>query len=154
MNIVLFEPEIPQNTGNISRTCVVTGTKLHLIEPMGFSVGDKQVKRAGLDYWSLLDLEMHKNFMEFEEKYADRPMYFLTTKGQRTYSEIEFEEDAFLVFGKESAGFPACIHEKYPDRRFRIPMICHEKARSLNLSNSVCVVLYEALRQQGFKNLV
>lgn len=153
MNIVLFEPEIPQNTGNISRTCVVTGTKLHLIEPMGFSVDDKQVKRAGLDYWSLLDLEMHKSFADFEKKYGDRPLYFMTTKAESTYSEIDFEEDAFFVFGKETAGFPPYIHEKYADRRFRIPMISHEKARSLNLSNSVCIVLYEALRQHGFPNL-
>jgi tRNA (cytidine/uridine-2'-O-)-methyltransferase len=153
MNIVLFEPEIPQNTGNISRTCVVTGTKLHLIEPMGFTVDDKQVKRAGLDYWSLLELEIHKSFAAFEAKYKDYPLYFLSTKGRRIYSEIPFEEEAFLIFGKESAGLPSTIHEKYEDQRFRIPMIQHEKARSLNLSNSVSIVLYEALRQNGFPNL-
>ncbi|QSX08205.1 tRNA (cytidine(34)-2'-O)-methyltransferase [Alkalibacter rhizosphaerae] len=154
MNIVLFEPEIPQNTGNISRTCVVTGTRLHLIEPMGFSVSDKQVKRAGLDYWSLLDLEVHRDFPSFEEKYGNHPFYFLSTKGEKRYDEIEFEEDAFLIFGKESAGFPSYIHEKYAPQRFRIPMIPNEKARSLNLSNSVGIVLYEALRQQGFHDLV
>lgn len=154
MNIVLFEPEIPQNTGNVARTCVVTGTKLHLIEPMGFSVSDKWVKRAGLDYWSLLDLEIHENFQVFVDKYGKHPFYFLTTKGQKVYSQIPFERDAFLIFGKESAGFPKEIHDAYEDRRFRIPMTNHEKARSLNLSNSVSVVLYEALRQQGFPDLV
>lgn len=154
MNIVLFEPEIPQNTGNVARTCVVTGTKLHLIEPMGFSVSDKWVKRAGLDYWSLLDLEIHENFQAFVDKYGEHPFYFLTTKGQKVYSQISFEQDAFLIFGKESAGFPKEIHDAYKDRRFRIPMANHEKARSLNLSNSVSVVLYEALRQQGFPDLI
>lgn len=154
MNIVLFEPEIPQNTGNVARTCVVTGTKLHLIEPMGFSVSDKWVKRAGLDYWSLLDLEIHENFQAFVDKYGKHPFYLLTTKGQKVYSQISFEQDAFLIFGKESAGFPKEIHDAYEDRRFRIPMANHEKARSLNLSNSVSVVLYEALRQQGFPDLL
>lgn len=154
MNIVLFEPEIPQNTGNVARTCVVTGTKLHLIEPMGFSVSDKWVKRAGLDYWSLLDLEIHENFQTFVDKYGKHPFYLLTTKGQKVYSQISFEQDAFLIFGKESAGFPKEIHDAYEDRRFRIPMANHEKARSLNLSNSVSVVLYEALRQQGFPDLL
>jgi len=153
MNIVLFEPEIPQNTGNIARTCVVTGAKLHLIEPMGFNVNEKQVKRAGRDYWDLLDLEIHCDFEAFEKKYAGKPFYFMTTKSSKIYTEIKFEEDSFLIFGKESAGLPLEIHEKYKDNRFKIPMIDNPKARSLNLSNSVSIVLYEALRQNAFPDM-
>ena len=153
MHIVLFEPEIPQNTGNIARTCVVTGAKLHLIEPMGFNVNEKQVKRAGLDYWDLLDLEIHCDFEAFEKKYAGKPFYFMTTKSSKIYTEIKFEEDSFLIFGKESAGLPLEIHEKYKDNRFKIPMIDNPKARSLNLSNSVSIVLYEALRQNAFPDM-
>ncbi|MBF7097222.1 tRNA (cytidine(34)-2'-O)-methyltransferase [Alkalibacter mobilis] len=153
MNIVLFEPEIPQNTGNIARTCVVTGSRLHLIEPMGFRINEKQVKRAGLDYWDLLDLEIHRDFGAFEEKYAGNTFYFMSTKGDKFYSDIKFEENDFIIFGKESAGLPQEIHEKYSENRFRIPMVKNEKARSLNLSNSVAIVLYESLRQRGFNNL-
>jgi tRNA (cytidine/uridine-2'-O-)-methyltransferase len=154
MNIVLFEPEIPQNTGNIARTCVVTGAKLHLIEPMGFRIDEKQVKRAGLDYWDLLDLEIHDDFKAFEKKYEGSPFYFMTTKSSKFYTDIKFEEDAFLIFGKESAGLPPKIHEKYNENRFKIPMIDNPKARSLNLSNSVGIVLYEALRQNSFPDML
>lgn len=154
MNIVLFEPEIPQNTGNIARTCVVTNTRLHIIQPMGFSLSEKQLKRAGLDYWELLDLEIHEDFQAFENKYQGAKFYFMTTKSEKKYSDIAFDKDCFLIFGKESAGLPAYIHEKYPENRFRIPMINDPKARSLNLANSVNIVLYEALRQNDFPDLL
>lgn len=151
---MLFEPEIPQNTGNIARTCVVTNTRLHIIQPMGFSLSEKQLKRAGLDYWELLDLEIHEDFQAFEDKYQGGKFYFLTTKSEKKYSDITFDKDCFLIFGKESAGLPASVHEKYPGNRFRIPMIDHPKARSLNLANSVNIVLYEALRQNDFPDML
>lgn len=154
MNIVLFEPEIPQNTGNIARTCVVTSTRLHIIQPMGFSLSEKQLKRAGLDYWELLDLEIHEDFQAFENKYQGAKFYFMTTKSEKKYSDIAFDKDCFLIFGKESAGLPAYVHEKYPENRFRIPMINDPKARSLNLANSVNIVLYEALRQNDFPDML
>ncbi|HCX64847.1 MAG TPA: tRNA (uridine(34)/cytosine(34)/5-carboxymethylaminomethyluridine(34)-2'-O)-methyltransferase TrmL [Eubacteriaceae bacterium] len=153
MEIVLYQPEIPQNTGNIARTCVITNTPLHLVKPLGFDLSERSVRRAGLDYWELLQLEIHENFEEFEEKYRGRPMYFLTTKATKCYADIDYEEDGFLIFGKETAGLPEELHRKYRENRFRIPMIEHEKARSLNLSNCVNVVLYEVLRQHGFKGL-
>lgn len=154
MNIVLFEPEIPQNTGNIARTCALTGSRLHLIEPLGFLINDKAVRRAGLDYWDLLDLSVYVNFDEFLEKNSNPNLYLMTTHAQKHYSDIDYDADAFLLFGKESAGLPDEIHKAYPDNRFRIPMLPNEHARSLNLSNSVAIVLYEAFRQHQYMNLI
>ncbi|MBM7561083.1 tRNA (uridine(34)/cytosine(34)/5-carboxymethylaminomethyluridine(34)-2'-O)-methyltransferase TrmL [Fusibacter tunisiensis] len=153
IHIVLYQPEIPPNTGNIARTCAITGTKLHLIKPLGFSIDDKHLKRAGLDYWSHLDLEVHASMDAFLQKYGEKPLYFATTKTTQYYDEIEFEEEAFIIFGRETSGLPPEIHEAYWERRFKIPMMQHEDLRSLNLSNSVAVILYEALRQRGFKGL-
>lgn len=151
MNIVLLEPEIPYNTGNIGRTCVATGSSLHLIEPLGFSIDEKSVRRAGLDYWSELDLHVYKNFEEFLEKNNHPKIYMGTTKALHTYVEVEYEEDAFIMFGKESAGIPEEILLKYRDTCVRIPM--ESEIRSLNLSNSVSIILYEALRQNNFHNM-
>ena len=154
VNIVLYQPEIPQNTGNIARSCAATGASLHLIKPLGFSIDDKYLKRAGLDYWSLLDLHVYENIDEFFEKNSNGSFYFSTTKGVKNYTDFVFEENPFIIFGKETAGLPKEILEKYRERTMRIPMVNVEKARSLNLSNSVAIVLYEALRQQGFLNLI
>ncbi|MGL4607213.1 MAG: tRNA (uridine(34)/cytosine(34)/5-carboxymethylaminomethyluridine(34)-2'-O)-methyltransferase TrmL [Eubacteriaceae bacterium] len=153
MNIVLYQPEIPQNTGNIARTCALTNTKLHLIKPLGFSLEEKHLKRAGLDYWDLLDLSLYNSFEEFICLNEGLKLYLLTTKAEKNYTEIEYDENAFLMFGKETAGIPKEIHDAYLENRFRIPMISHEKARSLNLANSVNIVLFESLRQNGFANL-
>lgn len=150
INIVLYQPEIPPNTGNIARTCAITGSKLHLIKPLGFSIEDKHVKRAGLDYWEYLSLEIHESEKDFFEKYGDKKLYFATTKASAYYDEFVFEDECFIVFGRETSGLPAYIHEKYPDFRFKIPMKKNENLRSLNLSNSVAIVLYEALRQNDF----
>lgn len=153
LNIVLFEPEIPQNTGNIARTCVVTDTRLHIIKPMSFSIDSKAVKRAGLDYWSLLDITVYENLEDFFEKTAGGRYYFATTKGNKTYSDVKYKDEDYIMFGKETAGLPDIIHKTYPDSCMRVPMKNIEKARSLNLSNTVAVVLYEALRQLDFLNL-
>lgn len=148
LNIVLVEPQIPQNTGNISRTCAATGSTLHLIEPLGFSVDDRALKRAGLDYWHLLDIYYYSCLEEFFEKNKEGDFYFSTTKGNILHSQISYTENSFLFFGKETAGLPDNLLEKYPDRCIRIPII--KGARSLNLSNSVAIVVYEALRQVGY----
>lgn len=153
MNIVLFEPEIPQNTGNIARTCAATGSRLHLIKPLGFSIDEKAVKRAGLDYWDLLDITVYENVEEFFEKNRGVRLYFSSTKAEKNYTEFEFKENDFLVFGRETSGLPQWIMEKYRDSLMRIPMVDLEQARSLNLSNAVAIVLYESLRQNSFKNL-
>lgn len=153
LNVVLFEPEIPQNTGNIARTCVATGTNLHLIRPLGFSLDDKYLKRAGLDYWDLLKIYYYDSIDELMEKYKDRSFYFVTTKGTKTYSAFNFKDEDFLVFGKETAGLPKDLLENNREKTMRIPMVDVEKARSLNLSNSVSIVLYEALRQLDFPSL-
>lgn len=150
INIVLFEPEIPPNTGNIARTCALTGSKLHLIEPLGFSIEDKQLKRAGLDYWHLLGVEIHKNINDFFEKYPDGKYFFSTTKTEQHYTDVKYTDDCFIIFGKETAGLPNEIHEHYPERRIKIPMLDHKDVRSLNLSNAVAIVAYEALRQLEF----
>lgn len=150
INIVLFEPEIPPNTGNIARTCALTGCKLHLIEPLGFSIDNKHLKRAGLDYWHLLEVEVHKNINEFFNKYPDGEYFFSTTKTEQLYTDVTYKEDCFIIFGKETAGLPDEIHEHYPERRIKIPMLDHEDVRSLNLSNAVAIVAYEALRQLEF----
>lgn len=154
MNVVLYQPEIPQNTGNISRTCALTETSLHLIKPLGFSLDEKHLKRAGLDYWNLLDLYIYESFEDFKEKNCKSQIYLLTTKAEKLYDAIEYDDNAFLMFGRETSGIPASIHEAYPDNRFRIPMRNHENARSLNLSNAVSIVLFEALRQHNFQGLI
>ncbi|WP_352417968.1 tRNA (uridine(34)/cytosine(34)/5-carboxymethylaminomethyluridine(34)-2'-O)-methyltransferase TrmL [Proteiniborus sp.] len=154
LNVVLVEPEIPQNTGNIARTCAATGSSLHLVKPLGFSIDDKHVKRAGLDYWSLLDLHVYENLEEFFQKNDISKFYFATTKGRQSYTDFTFEEGAFLLFGKETAGLPKEILSKYPEKTMRIPMVKDERARSLNLSNSVAIIVYEVLRQLNFPELI
>lgn len=151
LNIVLVEPEIPQNTGNIARTCAATGSKLHIVKPLGFEISDKHLKRAGLDYWYLLDITYYENIGEFFEKNSDGSFYFSTTKAPRPYTDAKFKDGDYLVFGKETKGLPEPLLEKNLERCIRIPMI--SDARSLNLSNSVAVIVYEALRQTGFKSL-
>lgn len=150
--MVLVEPEIPGNTGNIARLCAATGSKLHLVKPLGFSVEDKYLKRAGLDYWHLLDIEYHENFNELLAKYQDHKFYFSTTKAKKAYSEFEFAFDDFIVFGKETAGLPKDLLDQNKETCFRIPMT--KDARSLNLSNAVAIVVYEVMRQQNFKFMV
>lgn len=151
MNIVLLEPEIPQNTGNIARSCAATGAALHLIEPLGFELSDRYLKRAGLDYWELMELRVYKDFGHFMEKNPAASLWFLTTKAQRNYAQVEYGPDDFLVFGRETKGLPEALLAANYERCLRIPM--REQARSLNLSNSVAIVLYEALRQRGFPEL-
>jgi len=151
MHVVLVEPEIPQNTGNIARTCAATGTVLHLVKPLGFSISDKHLKRAGLDYWHLVEVHVHESFAELQAQYPDGVYYYLSTKGPKRYTDVTYHYDDFLVFGKETAGLPEELLKQNWERCLRIPMI--NEARSLNLSNSVAIVLYEALRQQGFPNL-
>lgn len=151
LNIVLFEPEIPANTGNIGRTCVATDTRLHLIEPLGFRLNEKSIKRAGMDYWEDLDVTRYINFEDFLEKNGNPKIYMATTKAKNVYSDVSYEEDAYIMFGKESAGIPEEILVRYPETSIRIPMA--GDARSLNLSNSVAIVLYEALRQQKFQSM-
>ena len=151
MHVVLLEPEIPANTGNISRTCAVTGCSLHLIRPFGFSVDDKHLKRAGLDYWDKLDLHYYDNWQHFANTWPGRTMYFASTHGTKSYHEMHYQEDDFLVFGKETAGLPKPLLAANAERVIRIPM--GKDIRSLNLSNSVAIILYEALRQQGFPHL-
>lgn len=151
MHIVLVAPEIPQNTGNIARTCALTGSKLHLVKPLGFSLEDRYLKRAGLDYWDKVEVRVWENFYEVEEFLAGRNIYLATTKGARFYHEVKYTVDDVLVFGCETKGLPDYILERYPENRIRIPMI--NIGRSLNLSNSVAIILYEALRQTGFRGL-
>ncbi len=151
MNIILHQPEIPQNTGNIGRTCVATGTALHLIEPLGFRLDEKSIKRAGMDYWQHLKVHRYMNFQEFLEKNPNAKIWMATTKAKHTYSDVEFGENDFIMFGKESAGIPEEILVDYEETCIRIPML--PEIRSLNLSNSVAIVLYEALRQQGFASM-
>lgn len=150
MNIVLHEPEIPFNTGAIGRTCVATGTTLHLIEPLGFVLNEKSVKRAGMDYWDKLDVRRYINYEDFLEKNPGAHIYFASTKARHVYTEVSYSDDDFIMFGKESAGIPEEILKANPDDCIRIPML--PEIRSLNLSNSVNIVLYEALRQNDFKN--
>ncbi|MBR5613925.1 MAG: tRNA (cytidine(34)-2'-O)-methyltransferase [Clostridia bacterium] len=155
LNIVLVEPEIPSNTGNISRTCSVIDASLHLVHPLGFDISEKAVRRAGLDYWDELDLHEYQSFDEVRKKYPGGEFYYCTTKAPHTYSKVDFsvceDKDIFLVFGKETKGLPEDLIRDNLDHAIRIPM--KEKMRSLNLSNSVAVVAYEVLRQNDFKNL-
>jgi tRNA (cytidine/uridine-2'-O-)-methyltransferase len=151
LNIVLVEPEIPQNTGNIARTCAATGSRLHLVRPLGFSVDDKHLKRAGLDYWSMVDIYYYDSFAELKSLYPDGSFFYSTTKAKKTYTEAVYKENCFLVFGKETAGLPKLLLEENKEFCIRVPMI--NDARSLNLANSVAIVAYEALRQIGFPGM-
>ena len=148
LNIVLLEPEIPANTGNIGRTCCATGTRLHLIEPLGFQINEKALNRAGMDYWDKLDVVVYESYQDFCEKNPDAKIYYATTKAPNKYCDAKFEDDCFIMFGKESAGIPESILVNYQETCIRIPM--NPDIRSLNLSNSVAIVLYEALRQNNF----
>lgn len=153
INIVLHEPEIPHNTGAIARTCVLTNSRLHLIKPFGFDLSDKYLKRAGLDYWKYLDLTIYENLDDFFEKNKDANFYLATTKSKNIYSDVKFKDGDFIFFGKETAGLPEDLINKYSERAIRIPMIKNLK-RSLNLANSCTVILYESLRQLDFMELI
>ncbi|MEY8237176.1 tRNA (uridine(34)/cytosine(34)/5-carboxymethylaminomethyluridine(34)-2'-O)-methyltransferase TrmL [Lachnospiraceae bacterium 66-29] len=151
LNIVLYEPEIPANTGNIGRTCVATGTRLHLIEPLGFLLNEKALRRAGMDYWPELEVVRYINWEDFLVKNPQAKIYMATTKGRHVYTDVSYEPDCYLMFGKESAGIPEEILKEHPDTCVRIPMI--GETRSLNLSNSAAIILYEALRQNDFQEM-
>ena len=151
LNIVLVSPEIHQNTGNIARTCAATGARLHLIKPLGFEITDKALRRAGLDYWYLLDVNIYESLEDFFEKVQPENFWLLSTKAPKTYTEVEYKDEDYLFFGRESAGLPEPFLENHRDRCVKIPMA--EEARSLNLSNSVAITVYEALRQLDFPNL-
>lgn len=151
MHIILHQPEIPANTGNIGRTCVASGTSLHLIEPLGFRLNEKDIKRAGMDYWEHLQVQRYINFEEFKKTHPDAKIWMATTKAKLTYTDVNYGPDDFIMFGKESAGIPEEILVDHADTCIRIPML--SKIRSLNLSNSVAIVLYEALRQQNFSGM-
>ena len=151
MHIILHQPEIPGNTGNIGRTCVATGTSLHLIEPLGFRLDEKSIRRAGMDYWEHLDVTRYINYAEFREKHPDAKVWMATTKAKQAYTEVAYGPDDFIMFGKESAGIPEEILVEHEEECIRIPML--SAIRSLNLSNAVSIVLYEALRQNGFAGM-
>ena len=151
MNIVLYEPEMPMNTGNIGRSCVATGTKLHLIEPLGFRLSDKEIKRAGLDYWPHLDVTVYSDYQDFLERNPGAKIYMATTKAPNVYSDVKYEPDCYIMFGPESRGIPEEILVENQETCVRIPM--WRETRSLNLSNSVAIILYEALRQNGFEQM-
>ena len=151
LNIVLYEPEIPAHTGNIGRTCVATGTRLHLIEPLGFRLDEKSLKRAGMDYWKDLDVTTYIDFNDFMEKNPGAKIYMATTKAPNVYTDVEYEPDCYIMFGKESAGIPEEVLVEHKEDSIRIPML--GDIRSLNLGNSVAIVLYEALRQNGFRGM-
>ena len=151
VNIALIEPEIPQNTGNIARTCAATGARLHLVKPLGFKIDDKKLKRAGLDYWDELDITYYESLSDFLEMNKDAPMFFFTTKAPRAYSQVEYPDGTFLVFGKETAGLPESLLKDNPEKCVRIPM--RENLRSLNLSNAAAIAVYEFLRSHDFPNL-
>ena len=152
LNIVLVEPEIPANTGNIARTCAATASRLHLIRPLGFDISDRAVKRAGLDYWPMVDLKVYEDLDEFLRQHEGGDFWLATTKAPRPYTAAEFRDGCYLLFGKETAGLPKALRRRYEDRCIRLPM--REGARSLNLANSVAVLCYEALRQTGFPGLI
>ncbi len=154
LNIVLVEPQIPQNTGNVARTCAATGARLHLVEPMGFRVDDAKLKRAGLDYWHLLDITYYESLDDFFEKNKDGKFFYFSTKAQKIYSEVEYPDKSYLVFGKETAGLPEDLLHANPENCVRLPMINNSAARSLNLSNTVAIGVYEVLRQWNFPELL
>jgi len=151
LNVVLYQPKIPQNTGNIARTCAALGAKLHLIRPLGFSVRDRHLKRAGLDYWHMVEIAYYDTMDDFFEKHRGKNFNFITKKASKSYDEIDFSGDVFLIFGKETSGLPEELLKKNRERCYRIPM--KFDARSLNLSNAVAIVVYEACRQKGFESL-
>lgn len=153
LNIVLVEPQIPQNTGNVARTCAATGARLHLVEPMGFKPDDTKLKRAGLDYWHLLDITYYKDLNDFFEKNKDGSFFYFSTKATNIYSDVEYPDNSYLVFGKETAGLPEDLLFANPESCVRLPMINNNAARSLNLSNTVAIGVYEVLRQWGFPEL-
>ncbi len=152
LNIILYQPEIPQNTGNIGRTCVLTRSKLHLIKPLGFDISDKYLRRSGMDYWPQLDYAVYESFNEFYEKNKGSRIYLSTTKASNYYDQVEYREGDFIMFGRESSGVPADVHEIFKNTSIKIPML-DTSDRSLNLSNSVAIVTYEALRQIGFPHM-
>lgn len=154
LNIVLIEPEIPQNTGNIARTCAATGARLHLVEPMGFKIDDKKLKRAGLDYWHLLDITYYRDTQDFFEKNKDGNFFYFSTKAIHRHTDIEYPNNTYLVFGKETKGLPEELLLANPEKCVRIPMINDSAARSLNLSNSAAIGVYEVLRQWDFPELL
>lgn len=151
VNIVLVEPEIPMNTGNIARTCAVTRSRLHLVKPLGFDISDSAVKRAGLDYWPMVDITVYEDLDDFLKKHGDEDLWLTTTKAPRSYVEAELRDGCWILFGKETAGLPQKLRERYYDRCIRLPM--RPDARSLNLANTAAIMCYEALRQQGFPGL-
>lgn len=153
LHVVLVEPEIPPNTGNISRTCAATGCVLHLVKPLGFSIDDRTLKRAGLDYWPYVTVEVHESFDEFLEKYKGRRMWLSTTKGQQLYTDVKYQDEDMILFGKETVGLPRPFIAAHQEQAIRIPMSADTRLRSFNLSNSVAIVLFEALRQLGFPEL-
>ncbi len=153
LNIVYVEPEIPPNTGNIARTCAATDTRLHLVKPLGFSLDNRHLKRAGLDYWPYVEIEIHESLQEFMEKYGNRRLWLATTKGKLLYTEADFHDEDFILFGKETRGLPESFINENDDRTIRIPMSASTRARSFNLSNSANIILFEALRQLGFPGL-
>lgn len=153
LHVVLVEPEIHFNTGNIARTCAITGAVLHLVKPLGFEVTDRHLKRAGLDYWPYVTIEYHDSFSQFLEEYAERRMHLATTKGAKLYTQAEYRDGDMILFGKESAGLPRPFIEEHKDMAIRIPMSADTRARSLNLSNSVAIIVFEAFRQWGFPGL-
>ena len=150
LNIVFVEPEIPPNTGNIARTCAATDTKLHLVKPLGFDIDDRHVKRAGLDYWPYVDLEIHESLDDFIKKYGEKRMWLATTKGGRLYTEVKYEDGDFILFGRETRGLPRDFIHENEEKAVRIPMSENTRARSFNLSNSANIILFEALRQLRF----
>lgn len=152
-NIVLVEPEIPQNTGNIARTCAATGTALHLVKPLGFSIDDKHLKRAGLDYWPYVDITVYESLDDFLEKHKEDTLFMATTKGGKSYADVKYEDGCYILFGKETKGLPEELIKEHYDTAVRIPMGKEVNLRSLNLSNSAAIIIYEALRQNGFPEL-
>lgn len=152
LNIVLYQPEIPQNTGNIGRTCVLTNSSLHLIKPLGFLLTDKYLKRAGMDYWKDLDVHYYESFEDFYEKHKGKRMFLSTTRGEKLYTEVQYNKGDFIIFGRESSGVPDYIRDLLKANLIRIPMV-ETTDRSLNLSNSAAIIMFEALRQIGFPNM-
>ncbi len=153
MHVVLVEPEIPPNTGNVARTCAATDTVLHLVKPLGFNIDDKSVLRAGLDYWPYVKLEVHESLSEFLEQYAGRRMWLVSTQGKQYYTDVEYRDEDMLLFGRETRGLPRDFLAEHPDRSIRIPMSASTRLRSFNLANSANIVLFEGLRQLGFPGL-